>query len=48
MGNENPTINQKKVEVGTKELPKGAGNEMAGKQGRGLPSHQTNPNPADC
>lgn len=47
-GKWNPTINQKKVEVGTKELPKGAGNEMAGKQGKDLPSHQTNPDPDDC
>ena len=29
-------------------VTKGAGNEMAGKQGKDLPSHQTNPNPDDC
>ena len=27
---------------------KGAGNEMAEKQGKDLPSHQTNPDPDDC
>ena len=43
-----PNNKPEKVEVGTKELPKGAGNEMAGKQGKDLPSHQTNPDPDDC